>query len=222
LHPSYRNNDTTEVRPNTTVDQAFKGSRKDTEVFHALPDPSCPLSPVGRDNNDFHSITTDNSNEATDDCFIKMFDAVYITHPSQSRKRPSDTTEGSSPRKVQCNSIPQTLPEALKVSTYVLAPHALKRALKDGTSVATSVATSATTSFKESFASEVSFVESHASQFSVGSQLTQLTEPDDYNPLEIPNLKELHDSRQHEITDCADMADVDVICKTGFGEQSQS
>lgn len=147
-----------------------------------------------------------------------MFDAVYITHPSQSKKRSSDTTEGSSPRKVPCNSIPQTLPEALKVSTYVPAPHALKRALKDATSVATSVATS----FKESFASEVSFVESHASQFSVGSQLTQLTEPDDYNPLEIPNLKELHDLRQHEITDCADRADVDVICKTGFGEQSQS
>ncbi len=74
----------------------------------------------------------------------------------------------------------------------------------------------------ESFNSEVSFVESHASQFSVGSQLTQLTEPDDYNPLENPGLGQLHDSRQHVNTDGADMAGIEIICKIGFSEQSQS
>jgi len=118
--------------------------------------------------------------------------------------------------------MPKTLPEALRVSTYVPAPHALKRALKDATSVTTSVTASSTTSFMESFNSEVSFVESHASQFSVGSQLTQLTEPDDYNPLENPGLGKLHDSRQHVNTDGADMAGIEIICKIGFSEQSQS
>lgn len=197
----------------------MKGPRKDTEVFDVLPDSSRPPSSVWRDNNDFHSISTDNSNEATDNIFIKMFDAVYISHPSQSKKRSSDTTEEAPARKAQCNSKPPTLPETMKVSTYVPAPHALKRALKDTYSVATSAATSATTSFKESFDSEVSFVESHASQFSVGSQLTQLTEPDNCDPFHVPDMEKVQSMREQANTKCADTADLEVICKTGFSEQ---
>ena len=212
-HPSKDKNGISEIRPNTSADQAIKGrSVKDTEVFDALPDPSYPPSLVGRDINNFHPISTDNSDKATDSCFIKMFDAVYISHPSQPKKRSSDTTEDSS-RKIPCNSMPQTLPEALKVSTYVPAPPAIQRVLKD----TISATTSATTSFKESFDSEMSFVESNASQFSIGSQLTQLTEPDNYN-LEVPDQRKMHDPRQDANTDCADTAGIEIIGKTGFGE----
>jgi len=146
----------------------------DVEVFTALPTPSSASSPVVR-HDCASSSTSDNNDEATNSYFIKMFDAVHITHPTPSKQRSSDTTEDFSPRKVPCNADPHPPLQALQVSTYVPASHALQRAFKDTLSV--------TTTSKESFDSEISFVESNASQFSVGSQLTQLTEPDDVPPL---------------------------------------
>lgn len=226
LHPSDGNNVTAEIRPNAVVDQTIKGrSTEDTEVFDTLANPSCPPPPVGRDQDNFHPISTDNSNEATDSFFIKMFDAICINHPSQAKKRSSDTTatEGSSPRKLQCIPPPQRLPQTIKVSTYVPATYPFQQAMRDTAIVPASATTSATTtaltSFKESFDSAISFVESNPSQFSLGSQLTQLTEPDKLSPLEeVPDLGILHNPKQHVNTHCADATEIEVICKTGFSE----
>ena len=73
--------------------------------------------------------------------------------------------------------------------------------------------TSATTSLTESFESEMSFALSHTSQFSVGSQLTQLTEPDKHDPLGIPDLGKPVD------TNDANIVGIEIICKAGLSEQ---
>lgn len=165
---------------NTTAEKGSEGSlntkvrgnlKDDVEVFPPLASPSIPPYPVLRD--DCISCACNDDNEATDPYFIKMFDAVHITHPSPSKKRSSDTTEDPSPHKAPCNAISHPPFQALQVSTYIPASHSLQRALRDA------VAVNITTP-KDSFGSERSFVESNASQFSIGSQLTQLTEPDEF------------------------------------------
>ncbi|KAI9878540.1 MAG: hypothetical protein M1830_000594 [Pleopsidium flavum] len=223
---------TAEVDPKAGVDNP----KDDVEVFTALPAPSSPPPPVVRDDCVLSSTSTsDNNDEATNNCFIKMFDAVHITHPISTKKRSSDTTEDLSPRKVPCNFISHPPLQALKVSTYVPASQTLRRALKDAVSLTTTNKT-----LKESFDSEISFVESNASQFSLGSQLTQLTEPDDAPQLVGPtspsasgalpvpdrNLQyfnkilneDTDGKRQQSEVDRTNTVTINLINETGLGE----
>lgn len=158
---------TSKARKNLANPRPFKG---DVEVFDTLPHPSFPYSPLEIDGSSSNSTSDDGCDGATNTSFIKMFDAVHIAYSSPSRKRPSDTTKDPPRRKMQCSSEPQAR-ESVTVSTYVPVPWPLPQVVKDPM-------LSAATSLKDSFKSELSFVESIASQFSDTSRSTQLTEPD--------------------------------------------